>query len=66
MTGPKVECVISYEVIIQLIASTTTDQGLRIKAELDTHSYPTGIKVTKQELAAVCLKTQTAEQKAAK
>jgi transposase len=47
---------ISHEVIIQLIASTTTAQGLRIKAELDTSNYPTGIKVTKQELAAVRLK----------
>lgn len=47
---------ISHEVIIQLIASTTTAQGLRIKAELDTKNYPTGIKVTKQELAAIRLK----------
>lgn len=47
---------ISHEVIIQLIASTTTAQGLRIKAELDTSAYPTGIKVTKQQLAAVRLK----------
>lgn len=44
---------VSHDVIIQLIANTTTSHGLRIKAELDSGSYPTGIKVTNQELGAV-------------
>jgi transposase len=47
---------VSHEVIINLIANTATAQGLKIKAELDTGSYPTGIKVTDQELATVHLK----------
>lgn len=47
---------ISHEVIIQLIANTTTAQGLKIKAELDRREYPTGTKVTPQQLAAVRLK----------
>jgi hypothetical protein len=47
---------ISHEVIIQLIANTTTAQGLHIQAELDAGVYPTGIKVTDEELAAVHLK----------
>jgi hypothetical protein len=47
---------VSHEVMINLIAATSTQQGLRIKAELDAGLYPTGIKVTDDELAAVNLK----------
>jgi hypothetical protein len=41
---------ISHEVIVNLIASTTTTTGLKIEAELDTNVYPTGIEVTDEEL----------------
>ena len=44
---------ISHEVIVNLIAATTTRRGLRIRAELDTNSYPTGRKVTDTETAAL-------------
>ena len=47
---------ISHEVIINLIANTATTQGLRVRAELDTATYPTGLKVTDRELASVKLK----------
>lgn len=47
---------ISHEVIVNLIANTTTQQGLTIKAALDTGRYPTGIKVTDHELDQVHLK----------
>ena len=47
---------VSHEVIINLIAATTTQRGLTIQAELDTSLYPTGIKVPDDELAAVNLK----------
>ena len=47
---------VSHEVIINLIASTTTQQGLRIKAQLDSGIYPTGIKVSDEQLAAVNLR----------
>jgi hypothetical protein len=47
---------VSHEVIVNLIANTATTQGLQIQAELDTESYPTGVKVTDEELAAVKLK----------
>ena len=47
---------VSHEVIINLIASTTTRSGLKIHAELDNGHYPTGIKVSDEELAAVNLK----------
>src|SRR5258708_266123 len=44
---------ISHEVIVNLIAATTTRRGLRIRAELDTNSYPTRRKVTDTETAAL-------------
>ena len=47
---------VSHDVIIQLIANTTTRQGLKIKAQLDSGAYPTGIKVTDKQLAAVRLR----------
>jgi hypothetical protein len=45
----------SYRVVVQLIANTTTTKGLKIEAELDEGYYPTGVKVTNKELAAVPL-----------
>ncbi len=45
----------SYRVVVQLIANTTTKKGLKINAELDQGHYPTGVKVTNKELAAVPL-----------
>jgi transposase len=47
---------VSHEVIINLIANTRTQTGLRIRAELDPGKYPTGIKVTDAELNALNLK----------
>jgi hypothetical protein len=47
---------VSHEVIVKLIANTTTRSGLRIRAELDSARYPAGIKVTDDELAAVNIK----------
>lgn len=46
---------VSHEVIVNLIANTTTQQGLIIQAELDTGTYPTGIKISDKELAVVNL-----------
>ena len=43
---------ISYEVIINLIAATTTSTGLEVYARLDNNEYPK-IEVTDAELAAV-------------
>ena len=45
----------SYRSIVELISATTTQSGLRIKAERDTESYEKGIKVTDKELAALPL-----------
>jgi hypothetical protein len=43
----------SHEVIIQNISATTTRTGLTVHAQLDTDTYPTGIQVTDQEIAAL-------------
>ena len=40
---------VSYEVAVNLIASTTTKQGLKVCCELDTNTYETGIKVSDKE-----------------
>lgn len=44
---------LSHEVIVNLIAQTKTDAGLRVHAELDVSQYPLGRKVTDSELAEV-------------
>ena len=44
---------VSHEVIVKLIAGTSTQTGLAIEAELDTNRYPKGIKVTDEELDRV-------------
>ena len=43
----------SYRAIVQLIAATTTDNGLEVRAELDERKYPKGLKVSDAQLAAV-------------
>jgi Rhodopirellula transposase DDE domain len=45
----------SLRTIIELISATTTKTGLTIQADYDPNWYPTGIKTTNQELAAVPL-----------
>ncbi len=45
----------SHEVIVNLIGNTTTQTGLTIHAELDLTRYPTGIQVSDEQLAQVCI-----------
>ena len=47
---------VSHEVVVNLIASTTTRTGLLVRCELDKTPYPTGQKVTKKQLAGVNIK----------
>jgi hypothetical protein len=47
---------LSYLVIIQLIASTTTDTGLTVACQVDAKAYEKGIKVSDAEMAAINLK----------
>jgi Rhodopirellula transposase DDE domain len=44
---------ISHEVIVNLIARTTTHTGLKIEAEIDTNLYPKGLRVTDEELEKI-------------
>jgi hypothetical protein len=44
---------VSHEVIVQLIGATTTREGLHVQAERDTGVYPTKIKVSDEEMAAL-------------
>ena len=41
----------SLQAIVNLIASTTTAKGLRLRAALDTGAYPNGIKVDDASMA---------------
>jgi hypothetical protein len=47
---------VSLEVIVNLIAGTTTRTGLIVKAALDTNRYPTKIKVSDEQLGRLRLK----------
>ena len=40
----------THEVVVETIAATTTKTGLTIQAELDTNTYPRGIKITDKEM----------------
>ena len=41
--------------IVELIAATKTKSGLTVQASYDPEWYPTGVKVTDKELAALPL-----------
>jgi Rhodopirellula transposase DDE domain len=42
-----------HQVIIQLIANTTTDTGLTVACRLDNNTYQKGIKVSDAEMATL-------------
>ena len=44
---------VSYQTIVQLIAATTTDTGLKVQCEIDPNTYPAGVKVTDAEMDAI-------------
>lgn len=46
---------VSHEVIVNLIAGTTTRKGLKVYAELDDSSYPSGIKISDTEFERICI-----------
>ena len=47
---------ISLETVVELIASTKTRTGLTVRCELDTRSYPKGIKVSDAEMKTLNIK----------
>ena len=46
---------ISHQVIVQLIGSTTTETGLKVCCEIDGNLYPKGLKVRDHEMQAINL-----------
>src|SRR5947209_442698 len=44
---------LSYAIILNLIASTTTSTGLTVESSLDSTTYPTGVEVTAAEMEAL-------------
>ena len=50
---------VSYEAVVNLIGSTTTRSGLKVKATLDKRQYKTGRKVADREMQALQLKPHT-------
>jgi hypothetical protein len=47
----KAQPLVSYRVIVDLIAATTTTTGLTVRCELDESVYPKGIVVSDQDMA---------------
>jgi len=50
---------VSYAVILSLIAATTTAAGLTVASYLDTTTYPAGIKVTDAEMDTLRIERDT-------
>lgn len=46
---------VSHQVVVELIAATRTATGLEVEARLDTRTYPTKVKVTKEQMERVLL-----------
>jgi hypothetical protein len=49
----KAEPLVSYRVIVDLIAATTTKAGLAVRCELDSTQYPKGTVVSNREMDAL-------------
>jgi hypothetical protein len=50
---------ISHAIIINLIASTKTKTGLKVKCRLDKKKYPTGIRITDDQMEKINIKRDT-------
>jgi len=48
----------SLQVIVSLIAGTTTRKGLKVHAEIDDRSYPAGIKVPDEEMDLINIRRE--------
>ena len=47
---------VSCQVIVKLIAATTTRTGLTIRLDLDDNRYPLGIKVTDDQMEGLAIR----------
>jgi hypothetical protein len=54
-SGLRGKPLLSLETIIELISHTTTEEGLTVTAVKDATIYPTGIKVSDEEMAQINL-----------
>jgi hypothetical protein len=50
---------VSHEVIVNLIAATTTKTGLQVVCQLDQHAYPVGLKVSQKAMEEINLQKDT-------
>ena len=50
---------VSHDIVVKLIGSTTTKTGLRVKARLDKRKYPLGIHISDTEMDAIKLTRHT-------
>jgi hypothetical protein len=46
---------ISYKVIVSLIAGTKTKKGLKVDCEIDGKTYETGLEITDEQFAEINL-----------
>ncbi|MBV5323026.1 MAG: ISAzo13 family transposase, partial [Ilumatobacteraceae bacterium] len=44
---------IDYKTIVNLIAKTTTEKGLKVKCRLDRQKYSTGRKISDEEMKRI-------------
>ncbi len=47
---------VSYAVILKLIAATTTEAGLTVQCQLDTNRYPAGRKISDEQMATLSIR----------
>ena len=52
-TNWRGKSLVSHQVIVQLIAPTTTDTSLKVHCEIDANLCPKGVKVTDREMLAI-------------
>jgi hypothetical protein len=45
--------------MVEVIANTTTRKGLKVNAERDTEWYPTGLKISDTDMAALPITAHT-------
>jgi len=50
---------VSHEVMVNLIAATTTTTGLTVICQLDQNTYPAGVKVSPKAMAEIHLQRDT-------
>src|SRR6266487_1908411 len=44
---------VDYAIIVKLIAATTTEAGLTVQCQLDTNRYPTGCKISDEQMSTL-------------